>query len=131
MGVQTSRYEFSVGSRVGPAIFHMSKVLTVLPRFVIANQGDCDLDFAQLGSLSAVRLPPEGARQPWHWPDSNVRFPGCNNAIFLCNIHKCCSNLQYASSATCTCRKYNLLVFVLDCLTQDPAGGLYVKVTTQ
>lgn len=61
-----------MGSQVGPAIFHKSKVVTVLPRYIIANQSADDLDFAQVGTLTAVRLPPGGARHPWHWPDNSV-----------------------------------------------------------
>ena len=48
------------------------QVLTVLPRYIICNQSAEALDFAQVGSKSAWRLPPGGVRQPWHWADVEV-----------------------------------------------------------
>ena len=75
---QVSRYEFSVSSRTGPAIFHRTKVLTVLPRYVISNQSETPLDFAQVGSNAAWRLPSGDVRHPWHWSD--VEVPTCCQA---------------------------------------------------
>ncbi len=59
------------------------QVLTVLPRFIISNQSTEALDFAQLGSKTAWRLPPGGVRQPWHWADVEVAYTAIQNLRLL------------------------------------------------
>ena len=65
------------------------QVLTVLPRYIICNQSEEALDFAQIGASTSWRLPPGGIRHPWHWTDVEVFDQFLTNAIKTTQSERC------------------------------------------
>ncbi|KAK9809768.1 hypothetical protein WJX73_004442 [Symbiochloris irregularis] len=70
------RHEFAIESGPGPSIFHRTKVVSVVSRFMLFNNSSEVLHYGQRGTSLVWQLP-QSARYPFHWDDKDAPFQLC------------------------------------------------------
>ena len=73
-------YEFGVEVNRGCGKFNVTKIISLLPRYVIVNSTDGNLQFIQGGVFDSTDQLDPGCSVPFHWPRSDVPHRMCVRA---------------------------------------------------
>ena len=71
-GTNSRRFEFAVEITLCQSVFTRTKLITIIPRYLIINLLDFDLLVSQYGSVAGEKRVPKQASLPYHWDEASL-----------------------------------------------------------